>query len=393
MASAHPTGETDLLLIRGRVITATGTLTDGWVHISRGRIQQIGNGEPVRAASRNTRTVDVQGAWVGPGFIDVHVHGGGGYEVMDAAPHSLVGLATFLARHGVTSFLPTTFTASAGETLAALEHIARHLGPVPGGARVLGAHMEGPYLSEFRRGAHRKEFLQHPDTAQMGTYLATGVVRKVTLAPELEGAAGLIQQLREHQITVSAGHTDATYDQTRQAAAAGVRQVTHIFNAMRGLHHREPGAAGAALALDTMSCEVIADGVHLDPAVLRLIHRAKGTAAVILVSDAGKAAGLPEGRYQRAGRTMVAQDGALRLPDGTLGGSTGTLDASLRNYCAATGLSLDQAWCTVSTNPAKSIGIADRTGTIAIGKDADLTVLSAEGHVQMTIAGGHLAHP
>jgi N-acetylglucosamine-6-phosphate deacetylase len=385
-----------MLFSNGRIVTTDGVLDRGWFRVEGSRIVEVGSGERPAEGSRPAHEgedeLDLEGRWAGPGFIDVHVHGGAGHEVMEGDDESVPALARFFASRGVTSFLPTTYTASRTDTLRALQVVADHVGVVDGGAEVLGAHMEGPYLNPVRKGAHREHLLRGADRDELEAFLATGVVRMMAVAPELEANAGLVEELRARGVTVAAGHTDATYADMASAVDRGATLVTHVFNGMRGIHHREPGAAGGALALDGLRCELIADGVHVDPGVMRLVWRAKGPRGVVLITDAGKAAGMPEGTYERAGRTLEVRDGVMRLPDGTISSSVQTLDSGFRNFCAANSLSFDQAWDTVSRNPAEAIGVAERKGSLSAGKDADVTVLDDDGTVCATVVGGRVVH-
>jgi N-acetylglucosamine-6-phosphate deacetylase len=381
-----------MLLKNGRVVTPGGTHAPGWIRIADGMITGIGAGPRPDDVRPDEHEVDLQGRWAGPGFIDIHVHGGNGHEAMEGKDDSVPALATFFAQRGVTSFLPTTYTASHEDTMRALQVIAEHVGQTDGGANVLGAHMEGPYLNPARKGAHREEYLRGADRRELEAFLSTGVVRLMAVAPELDANAGLVEDLREAGVVVSAGHTDATFSQMEEAVDRGASLVTHVFNGMRGIHHREPGAAGGALSLDALRCELVADGVHVSPAVMRLVWRAKGPKRTVLITDAGKAAGMPEGVYERAGRTLEVRDGVMRLPDGTISSSVQTLDSGFRNFCAANSLAFDEAWDCVSGNAAEAIGVADRKGTLEVGKDADVTVLDVEGSVCATVVGGRLVH-
>lgn len=380
-----------MLLTNGRIVTPTGSLDPGWARIDDGVITAVGAGVRPAEPATGEEEIDLGGRWAGPGFIDIHVHGGAGYEVMDGDDACLPPIAVFFAQHGVTSFLPTTYTASRADTLRALEVIAAHQGPIDGGAKVLGAHMEGPY-QPCPQGGQSEQYLRGAERDELEAFLATGVVRLMAVAPELEANAGLVEELSARGVVVSAGHTDATYADMASAVERGTSLVTHLFNGMRGIHHREPGAAGAALALDELRCELIADGVHVSPAAMRLVWRAKGPRGVVLVTDAGKAAGMPVGIYERAGRTLEVRGGVMHLPDGTISSSVQTLDTGFRNFCAANSLSFDEAWDCVSRNAAEALGVADRTGTLEAGKDADITVLDTEGQVCATIVAGRVVH-
>lgn len=378
------------LITNARLVAADVGEGAGWVRIEDGRIVELGSGVPPEPG--DGEHLDARGAALVPGFIDVHVHGALGGEAIDADPAALRTMARHYARHGVTSFLPTTITAGRQDLLAALEVIAAATGPVEDGATILGAHLEGPYLCAARKGAHREHLIRPAERDEAEAVLDTGAVRLVTLAPEIEGNGWLIDACRERGIVVSAGHTDATYEDLFAAAARGVTHVTHVFNGMRGAHHREPGAAGAALVLDALRCELIADGVHVHPAMMDLVWRAKGPEGMLLVTDAGKATGMPEGRYERAGGTIVLEDGAVRLEDGTISGSVVMLDQGLRNFLRATGADLAQAWPVTSRTPARALGLVGRKGELAVGCDADLVLLDDKGHVAVTVVEGRVVH-
>jgi N-acetylglucosamine-6-phosphate deacetylase len=290
----------------------------------------------------------------------------------------------------VTSFLPTTWTGPRDRTGAAVASVAEAMRRPRAGARILGAHMEGPYLNPERAGAQDPSHMQPPEAGELERYLDTGIVRLMTVAPELH--PGVVDELRRRGITASAGHTDATYAQMVAAVERGVHHATHTFNAMRPLHHREPGTVGACLTLDALRCELIADGHHVAPAAMDVLLRARGRDAVILISDAVRPTGLPEGEHKLDDRTVELRGGAVRLPDGTLAGSVLTLDRGLRNFAAATGREPWELWPAASANAAASIGVADRKGRLEPGLDADLVLLDADGAVTATIVEGELAH-
>lgn len=335
-----------------------------------------------------------------PGFIDVHIHGSGGADMMDATPESLETISNFLVRHGVTSFYATTVTASHADTLAAVSNVERFCNRVssdkgvgyPVGARVLGVHLEGPYISGKFPGAQNPAFVRTPQTLEFEELLDAGSVRMITLAPEEEGAQSLIEMALGSNVRVVLGHTAATFDEATKAIDAGVSQATHTFNAMKGLHHRQPGALGAVLSDDRIYAQLIADGIHVHPAAMRILGRCKGPTRAILISDAIRATGMPEGRYETGRLPVIVQNGACRLEDGTLAGSVLTLDAALRNFMSATGWPLVQAWPTTSLSPAQAMGIDDEVGRISRGARADLTLLDTETQVVATVVGGRLAY-
>jgi N-acetylglucosamine-6-phosphate deacetylase len=386
------TAPTGLLFHDVRLPTREGAVT-GWLETSGMTIRGLGSGAAPAAAPDVTR-IDGRGLTLLPGFIDVHVHGALDHEVMDADADGLAEMARFLARHGVTSFLPTTWTASPDRTLAAVECVAEAvLRPRPArAARMLGAHMEGPYLNPKRAGAQDPTHMRPPEPGELERYLDLGVVRLMTIAPELPANAPVLDELRRRRITASAGHTDATYPQMVQAVERGVRHATHTYNAMRPLHHRDPGTVGACLTLDALRCEVIADGHHVDPVAMDVLVRARGIAGVVLVSDAVRPTGLPEGLHRLDDRTVEVRDGAVRLQDGGLAGSVLTLDRALRNLALATGRDITELWPTASANAAQSAGVGDRKGRLEIGLDADLVLLDADATVQAAVVEGELAY-
>ena len=378
-----PTG----FLFRDVRLPTPDGLTTGWLQTSGSQISGLGAGPAPAAAATE---VDGRGLTLLPGFIDVHTHGALGYEVMDADADGLARMAGFLVRHGVTAFLPTTWTGSRERTWAALESVAaamRQPRP-PGTARVLGAHMEGPYLNPVRAGAQDPAYMVPPEPGELERFLDLGIVRLMTLAPELPANAAVLDELRRRGITASAGHTDATYAQMVSAVDRGVRHATHTYNAMRPLHHREPGTVGACLTIDALRCELIADGHHVAPAAMDVLLRARGRDAVVLVSDAVRPTGLPEGTYPLDDRTVEVRDGAVRLPDGGLAGSVLTLDQGLRNLAAATGHDFAELWPAASANAAASIAVADRKGRLAAGMDADLVLLDGDATVHATVVEG-----
>jgi N-acetylglucosamine-6-phosphate deacetylase len=380
----------DLLLVGARLLAPDGVLADGWLAVADGRIAALGTrgaGLPEAA-----EVIELRGAWLLPGFLDVHGHGAVGHDTMDADVDGLAAIAAHQARHGVTSFLPTTWTADHPTTLAALEAVAAVAGRRWDGAEVLGAHMEGPYLEPRRCGAQDRRAIRRADPTEVEAYLGTGVVRLITLAPEHPENLELVRTCRRVGVTTSIGHSDATFDQVEAAVEAGVTHATHTGNAMRPLHHREPGTVGGVLDHPAIAAEVIADGIHVHPALLRLVHRVKGVDGMVLVTDAMSATGLAEGTYTIGDRTVEVRDGAVRLPDGALAGSVLTMDRALRTLAAATGAGVAELWPVTSRTPARSIGVADRKGELREGMDADLVVLDEDLDVMLTIVGGRVVH-
>jgi N-acetylglucosamine-6-phosphate deacetylase len=381
-----------LLVTGARVLTPAGEWPRGWISVRGRRIEAMGPGEPPPGAGAGGDELAADGLAALPGFIDLHAHGAVGVDVMDADPEGLRRMARFYARHGVTAWLPTTMTAAGADIERALDAVGAVAGPVEGGATVLGAYLEGPYLSPYRCGAQDRAWVREADRAEAGRLLDPAVVRMVAVAPEVEGNRWLVGEAVERGAAVSAGHTDATYEQALRAVDDGVTHVTHVFNAMRPLGHREPGLLGAALTVPELRCELVADNVHVHPAAMRLLLEAKGAGGVVLVSDAVRATGQPDGAYAVGDRPAIQMDGAIRLADGTLAGSVLTLERALRNLQSATGRPLAELWPVASRNAAEAIGVDGAKGSLEPGKDADLVLLDPALEVVVTVAEGAIVH-
>src|SRR5947209_4071751 len=340
-----------------RIVTPVGVLAgvvaiEGKAIVEVSRESAVGAGEPL---------LDLDRRWLLPGYIDGHVHGGGGAHCNTSDPEEVMAVVRFHASHGTTALLATTVAAPISSLEDALSTIASVVDRRPEGtAAVLGSHLEGPFLSRARPGAMDPEWFLDPDPAAASRLLAAGrgTVRMVTLAPELPGALALTRQLAGDGVTVSVGHTDASYEQVEQAVAAGARAATHLFNAMRPLHHREPGALGAVLDLDGISCEMIADGVHVDPVAMRIAHAGKGTAGLRLVTDAMQAAGMPDGEYLLGASPVAVRGGRAEIAGGgSIAGSTLTMDVAVRNTVRFLGVPVADASAMASLNPARLLGI------------------------------------
>jgi len=371
-------------------MTPTAQIERGWLLTRDQSIAAVGWGDPPE--NTDAQVIDAAGQTLLPGFIDVHVHGGAGTEAMDATRDALCTMAQFYAKHGVTSFLATTWTDSRTRIQAALEAIAAAQGHQPNGATILGAHIEGPYLNPARCGAQSTTYIRRADQEEALAFLDTGVVRLMALAPEYPENHWLIRECVRRGITVSAAHTAATYQDMQAAVTMGLMQGTHTGNAMTGLHHREPGTLGAVLTMPEIRAELIADNIHIHPAVMHLIYLAKGVNGVILITDAIRGAGMPDGEYRLDDRTVTIKDGIVSLPNGTLAGSTLTMDRAVRNFMAATGEPLSAIWQTSSLNAARAIGISARKGSLEAGKDADLVLVDKDINVALTVAEGQIVY-
>jgi N-acetylglucosamine-6-phosphate deacetylase len=374
--------------VTGRLLV-DGNLVRGALLVERGRIVEVRLGNLGEVGALPSPRFDAE--IVSPGLVDLQVNGGFGLEV-GADAGALRALAARLPSTGVTTFLPTVVSVSADEYRGVASALAATRGAP--GARLPGLHLEGPLLSPARAGAHRAGAIGAAGGTLddvLAELLSAGAVRLVTVAPERPGALALIGRLRQAGVTVSLGHTDATFEQAVAAIDAGATLATHLFNAMSPLHHRAPGAVGAALADDRLTVMLIADGVHVHPAALNVALRSKGPERVALVTDAIAAAGAPPGRYALAGVDVVSDGQTARLGDGTLAGSTLTLDRAVRMMAGLAGARLEEALAMASTVPAAAIGLAD-TGRIAVGQAADLALWSAAMEVTATIVGGEAVY-
>lgn len=371
-----------LVIAADRVITPTGDLTPGVVEVRNGRIARVRKGRARRAH------VTVRGGVLAPGLIDLQINGAAGIDFATCdSPRDLDRAHRFLLSTGVTAYLPTLISSPLVQLRAALVHWQR-FATVAQAPRVLGVHLEGPYLNGTFAGAHDLDYLRAPDLEEFTSILdmAPGLVRLVTMAPELDGAARLIKAAMVRKVIVSAGHTAATYEQAQAAFEAGVSMITHVFNAMRPMHHREPGIAGAALADEKIITGLIADLVHLHPAVMRMVLDLKGVKRVALVTDAVAAVGT-RGRSSRlGGRDLVVSD-APRLPGGRLAGSILTLDQAIRNLVSL-GIRLRDAILMASEVPASVLRRRD-LGRIAAGARADLVIFDRRLRVRSVYVGGH----
>ncbi len=329
-----------------------------------------------------------------PGFIDLHIHGGAGHDVMEADSSTLAAIERQMARHGVTSYLPTTVTAPEDRILRALEFLGKRVSRQEhsGGARPMGIHLEGPFISHAKRGVHPPEHLVQPSPQKFEKYWHTsgGMLRMMTIAPELPGAIDTIQYAKKAGVRSSIGHSNAIYSEARQAIDAGADHATHTFNAMRPLDHREPGVLGAVLTDDRITADIIADGIHTDPSMVKLFLNAKGPDRAILITDAISATGMPDGKYKLGPFEVEVKDGRCEY-QGKLAGSVLTLDRAVRNVMAFAGWTLQHAVRAASLNPARVMGIANQQGMIGAGAAADLVVLTPKGEVMQTFIDGKQA--
>ncbi len=376
-----------VLFLNAQVIGPEGLLDVRGVLCESGRITAL---DPAAARSHGALIVDCGGDYLAPGTIDLHIHGADGAMVEDATPDAIATVARALPQYGTTGFL-ATFAASPLETIRRGYRAVRAVRDRPDGARLFGMHLEGPYLNPARAGAQPAEAMRTPDAEEVRRLMddADGLVKLVTLAPELPNALDVVRLLRSRGILVAAGHTDATADETAAGIDAGITHATHLFNAMRGIHHRDPGAAGTLLVDDRVTCEVICDGHHLAADVVRLILRTKPMERLVLVTDAVAPLGFPDGECDLFGVRCLVRDGAVRLCDGgNLAGSVLSMDAALRHLATwEPAVPLHQLWAYAARNPADELGL-EQYGRIALGCAADLVRYTPDLHVRETYRGG-----
>ncbi len=380
------------LIENAQIYTPTEVIRSGWVLTENKKILDFGAGEPAEIEAPFER-LDAQGAALLPGLIDLHVHGAMGYDVMDGDADHLREIGRFLTRWGVTSYLASTWTATDEQVKKALESAYVVYGEVHGGAALLGVYLEGPFLNPNRAGSQNMERIHAlTNQAEVDAYLENPMIRVVVVAPEFPENMRLIDECKRRGITVSAGHTNAHYEDMVIAVERGVSLITHCFNAMPPLNQRQPGVVGAALTMPELRCELIADNQHVHPVVQKILYQARGANGIILVSDSSKCTGLPDNEYQLDNRSVILRNQSLRLPDGKLAGSVLTLNLALKNFMQAAHISLEEALPTVTLSPASAIGIAHSKGAIAVGHDADLCLMDADLNPLWTMVEGQLVY-
>jgi N-acetylglucosamine-6-phosphate deacetylase len=380
-----------------RTILTAARLWDGntlierpMVTIEDGIVESIASGESTESPN-SAKILNFPGATLGPAFFDVHIHGAAGHDVMEATPEALDTMTAFLASRGTGSLLATTVTATLEATLKSLSGLAKLIGrpSTPGQARPIGVHLEGPFLSHAKRGVHPPSLLLAPDIAIFDRMYdaAEGHVRLLTLAPELPGAVELAAHATKRGVRVSVGHSNATAAETHATIRAGAVSATHTFNAMRALDHREPGILGVTLTTDSLFAELICDGIHNSPEMVKIWWRSKGVERGILITDGMSAAGMPDGEYH-LGEFAVQVANGRATANGVLAGSVLTLDRALANFVRFTGATAEQGLRLLTANPAAMTGFADRTGSIKAGHSADLVAVDAAGQLVGAVVGG-----
>lgn len=372
------------LIVNGKILTPAPLPLGHGILIEEGRIAALA---PAGEFPADLPRMDAQGNWVVPGLIDIHVHGGSGSDTMDTRLEALQDMARFFALQGVTSFLPTTVAASANHVATAIERV-RSYRQSPDGARCLGIHLEGPYLQHEYRGAQPPQHLRPARPEEYLPWLESGLVKLFTVAPEVNGVLKLIETGSGSGVKFAVGHSGASYDTVLQAVERGLTQATHTFNGMPPLHHREPGLVGAVLTEKRIYAQVIADGVHLHPAVVKLLFDAKSVERTVLITDAVRAAGAEDGAHRLGDQIITVKDGIARTDSGSLAGSTLTMDQALRNAHAFTKRPWAELLPSATCVAAESLGLADQMGSIKPGAYADVVFMDDDFQPRLTMVAG-----
>lgn len=378
--------------IARRLFTPTTEIEYPMLVVEDGRIAELSS-RTGTTAYLSARLVDFGESTIVPGFLDIHIHGGAGLDLMRASASELPTLGRFLTKHGVTGYFPTTVAAPLDSTYASLDRLADAIEATLTGdhvqARPLGIHLEGPFLSHKRRGVHPPEYLAEPTVATFDRLwqAARGYVRMMTIAPEIPGAMEVIAEAARRNVLVSIGHSDADLPTAREGIKAGARHATHTFNAMRPLDHREPGIIGEVLSDDGITADLIADGIHVAPPVVKLFLQSKGIERAVLITDAISATGMPDGHYQLGPIEVDVKDGKC-TSNGSLAGSVLTMDRAVRNVTQFSGWSLRDAVRAATLNPARAAGLDVNYGSLTTGASADFVVMNDAGEVQKTIVAG-----
>jgi len=388
-----------LKIINGWVITPSGVVEGGSVVAEDGVIRQVSKGD---LPAPGARVIDAEGRYVSPGFIDLHVHGGGGFDFMDGHESAFLGIAEMHSRYGTTGMLPTTLTGSKEEILDILSVYERALPRNTQGAQFLGMHLEGPYFAMSQRGAQDPRYIRNPDPAEYAEILERAhLIRRWSAAPELAGAMDFAHYARGKGVLVSMAHTDAVYEEALEGFNNGYTLATHLYSAMSGVTRRNAyryaGVVEAAFLIDDMDVEIIADGVHLPAPLLQLVYKIKGAARTALITDAMRGAGMPEGDSVLGnlhhGLKVIVEDGVAKLPDrSAFAGSVATADRLVRTMIREGGVSLQEAVRMMTATPAAILGLSGSKGALAPGKDADMVIFDKDIRVQATIIKGQLVY-
>jgi N-acetylglucosamine-6-phosphate deacetylase len=379
-----------LVVDAGTVLSPEEKFSPGRIIIRNGRVESVGLISDLRPPE-NAEHFDALRFTVVPGFIDPHIHGSAGADVMDGTFASMNTISRTLASHGTTSFLPTTVSAPPEILGGTLDRLVPLLREPFEGAKPIGIHLEGPFISGEKRGTHRASNVRLPDQTLLSDWIhrADGTMKLLTMAPELEGATAVARFARASGVTVAMGHSNASFDEATAATDNGTHYAVHTFNAMRAFRHRDSGIVGAVLSDDRVFAEIIADGIHVSPEVVRVFAKSKGRERILLVTDAISATGMPDGRYNLGTEKVQVQAGVCRDDEGRLAGSTLTQDAALRNFVAYSGMRMEDAVFGLTLNPSRALNIEGR-GRIEPGAYADMVMLDNALRVVKTFSEGRL---
>lgn len=382
-----------IIILNGIIITPFQFLENKAILIEKGKIKKICKKEKV-GSLEETDIIDAKGGFIAPGFIDIHVHGGGGADIMDGEYEAVKKVASTQSHFGTTAFLPTTMTMSKSKIMKSLKSVNEAFKKGTGSAEILGINLEGPYINPEKKGAQSEKYIRKASNNEFLKFkqVSGNLIRLVDLAPELPGSINFISWLHQQGIIVSVGHSNATFEQMQESIGVGLTHVTHIFNAMSGINHREPGVAGAALTSSRLTVELIADGIHVHPAVMKILTKTKDIGKIILITDGIRAVNMPDGTYDLGGHEVTVFKDQARLKDGTLAGSILTLDKAVRNMISKVGISLIEAIQMVTINPSRFLGVEEKKGSLEQGKDADIVILDKELEVEITIVQGSIVY-
>jgi len=383
-----------LAIVGGTVVTTDSLIENGIVLCEDGRIISVGSTIDAQPAPNST-IIEANGKLVLPGLIDTHVHGSHGDDVMSAGAEGIRRISMHLLAHGTTAYLPTTLSGQHDDLLRSLEDCVKAQTNPDLAAEIIGLHVEGPFINPHKKGAQPESGIREPNIDQCKEYLrgAPGQIKIMTLAPELSGAMDLIELLISNKVVASLGHSEADYATALAAIEKGATHATHLYNAMPALHHRKPNLTLACLMEPSIRAEIIVDGIHVSPEMIRLAAKTKGRNGMILITDAIEAVGLPDGEYTLGdSKIRVKGDLATLLDDSTIAGSTLTMNRAVGNAVTRVGVSLVDAVYMASTLPAQICGVADRKGSLEVGKDADIAILNPDFSVFATLLRGEIAY-
>lgn len=383
----------DLLIVNGNIHTPNGFINGGYVLVNNGILKEIGKNVP-EYIPQSTSVIDAMGKNVLPGFIDIHVNGGGGHLAVDGHRNAIISMAIAHAKYGTTAMVPTTISVDEEKLIRTISAVSELVEIPTGGAEVLGIHLEGPFLNPTKRGAHRKEFLKLPSVKYFNelSKLAKGSIRILSLAPELEGSEEVIHYAQQNNVLIALAHSDADYQMTLKAINSGMTLCSHLFNAMQPLTHRMPGPIGAFLTTPNTYVELISDGVHVHPAVMEIAIKAKGPSGVALVTDAVTPAGTSMTKFDIMGTQLEVKGNSCYSSDGNLAGSALTMNKAVQILIEKTSVSFNDAVMMASMTPATLLGLGKRKGSLEVGKDADIVIVDADWNVYATVVGGIVVH-